>query len=315
MSSSSQSSPTNLDEYDLTALNRHTTCAILLPESSSAKNSAHLAENSARVTYITPRKPLVSLTTSGSEDERSTPQRPSGIASPKKQISERHAVLVLKQSRDNEKFEFGSFGSSSSVKGLRTSKTVVLKHIDSDSEGLCYINLLHLELYPDPDVDALLLHNRSTSDFTAQPILKPQAKKIKPGQQATLDKGTWRLTLGRGLVFQIKVLSRTLGDLYHAELPLSSSVTTSSKTSTSTARPPLATVSTKVDRSKKKNSEARHKQERANVKSGKDDLGLTLEVGCPHVHAYRLGEHQFRRFSKPTATKRQLQSRCVGNQI
>ncbi len=173
MSSSSQRSPTNLDEYDLTALSRHTTCAILLPESSSAKTSARLAGKSAWAAYITPREPLVSPTTSGSEDERSTPRRPLGIASLKKQISGRHVALILEQSRDNEKFEFGSFGSSSSVKGLVPSKTVVLKHIDSDSDGLCYINLLHLELYPDPDVDALLLHNRSTSDFTAQPILEP----------------------------------------------------------------------------------------------------------------------------------------------
>ena len=181
-----QASGENLDEFHLTAFNRPTVRAILLPESISAKYSVHLAENKAKIAHVVPCKPLPSPSNSCSEDESSILQAPSGPKSARNNVRAKQGsngsqiIIVLEQSRVDEKFKFVS---SSDIKGLRTGNDVVLKHPNSGNRDVCFINLVHFEFYPDPDRDALVLCNRSSSEFTARSLLVPQAKTIKPGHK------------------------------------------------------------------------------------------------------------------------------------
>ncbi len=287
MSSSNSRSPDvqgsrrTLDEFDLTAFGRRTICAILLPESSSADYSAHLAENIAKVAQVAPYKTLPSPSNSSSEDESNASQTASGPKSSRKSSRKKkeregsQLVIVLEQSRDDEKFKFVS---SSSIKGLRSGNDVVLKHPYLGIQDNCYINLLHLELYPDPDSDVMVLYNRSTSEFTAHPLSKSEAYKIKPGCQTTLERGTWRLTLGKGLTFLIKILPRPHEEVCCGCLRLSpkgpalcvksskSSVAAVSIKATAKVKPPTATIS-QTDISKEKSSKAIHTREKAKIES------------------------------------------------
>lgn len=215
----------NLDEFDLTAFNdRPTVRALLLPESCSAEHSVRLAENEAKTAHVASYEPLPSPSNSSSEDESSIPRAASGPKTSGNNARAREArsgsqrIIILEQSRFDEKFRFVS---SSDIGGLATGNDVVLKHPNSENQDICYINLVHLEVYPDPDRDGLVLCNRSTSEFIAHSLLIPQTNKIKPGHKATLQGGTWRLTLGKGLTFQIKVLPHTPSELYHGCLRLS----------------------------------------------------------------------------------------------
>ena len=275
-----QASSQNLDEFDLTAFNRPTIRALLLPESSSAKHSVRLAENKAKVAHVAPCKPLPSPSNSCSEDESSIPRASScpktsgNNTRAKKERDGSQIIIVLEQSRVDEKFKFVS---SSDIRGLRTGNDLVLKHPNSENQDICYINLVHLEFYPDPDRDALVLCNRSTSEFTAHSLLVPQAIKIRPGHQATLDGGTWRLTLGKGLTFQIKVLPHAPSELYHGCLRLSprgsalctkpseGSASAVSTNAASKVKPPTV-ITSKVDVSKEKSDKNRHTGEKATTK-------------------------------------------------
>ncbi|KAL9124452.1 MAG: hypothetical protein Q9217_006215 [Psora testacea] len=271
----------NLDEFDLTAFNdRPTVRALLLPESRSAEHSVRLAENEAKTAHVAPYEPLPSPSNSGSEDECSIPRAASGPKTSGNNARAREArngsqrIIILEQSRFDEKFKFVS---SSDIGGLATGNDVVLKHPNSENQDICYINLVHLEVYPDPDRDGLVLCNRSTSGFIAHSLLIPQTNKIKPGHKATLQGGTWRLTLGKGLTFQIKVLPHTPSELYHGCLRLSprgsasckkpseSSASAVSAKAASKGKTPTVTTS-KMDISKEKDYKTKHTGERAVMK-------------------------------------------------
>ena len=110
-------------------------------------------------------------------------------------------AVLLKQSRKKEKFTLG----------VSLDNDVVLEHIDRDShdQDLCYINLVHVQFYPDPDHDALILYNSSISIFTSKSLTMPRvANIILPFQETRLECGSWQLSIGKGLDFQIKVVSR-----------------------------------------------------------------------------------------------------------
>ncbi len=95
--------------------------------------------------------------------------------------------------------------------GTAQGSKVVLKSPDwEDQDSISYSNLSHMELYPYPGRDAIVLYNPSTSDFTVCSLAMPLDDKLKaiPQGQVTLDRGTWQLTLGKGWSFQIKLLSR-----------------------------------------------------------------------------------------------------------
>lgn len=123
-------------------------------------------------------------------------------------------TIVLKRSQENERFTFGS----------SSSNDVVLKHPDNEYDNLdqkpCYIHLLHLQLYPDPDCNAFKLYNNSTSPFAVHTL--PAARRfddnLLPGENARLDCGRWRLRLGKGLDFEIRVLPNTHREAVHCSL-------------------------------------------------------------------------------------------------
>lgn len=80
--------------------------------------------------------------------------------------------------------------------------------------------ILHLQLYPDPDCNAFKLYNNSTSPFAVHTL--PAARRfddnLLPGENARLDCGRWRLRLGKGLDFEIRVLPNTHREAVHCSL-------------------------------------------------------------------------------------------------
>jgi hypothetical protein len=210
-----------IDEVDLDPFDQSTIRAILLPDSKSAAYSAHLQDNDSQVSRIIPSVPLSSSSdsSSSSEDESSilpsetTPKKHTHVV--KRRRNRIQLAIILKQSQDNERFTFGASPDSD----------VVLKHPDPTDHEWCYINLLHVQLYPDPDHDALELYNSSTSTFVVKPLNTSQISKIIiPGQEARLDCGSWWLTLGKGLDFQIRIIPRTPRETYHGWRLISPSI-------------------------------------------------------------------------------------------
>lgn len=141
---------------------------------------------------------------------------------------------------------------------------------------------MHLEIYLDPDRDVLVLCNRSTTEFAAYSLLAPQSSKIKLGNQVTLSRGTWRLTLGKGLTFQIEVLPHAPSELYHGCLrlppresalcmkPSEGSVSAVSTEAASKVKP-RTVITSNVDVPKKKSYNTRHTGERATIKIGLEE--------------------------------------------
>lgn len=277
----------SLDDFDLTAFHRDTICAVLLPESLAACYSASLTENASTVSRVTPHKVLPSPGNSDSEDDSvdnfeqgsqdnsmnnsedglkedsenddglkrraSAPNDLEGSTQLTGERDDTRRVIVLEQFRDEEKFTFGS---------AQGNKVVLRNPISKTEKDLCFVNLLHLELYPDPDRDALVLNNPSTSDFTLRDPLKPLAAGVTviPSHQSTINKGTWRLTLGKGWSFQIKVLPRAprvftglIISPTAAAPRASTSKTTSVKSTQTTYKPKVSTLSTTNTKPSQKN--------------------------------------------------------------
>lgn len=208
----------NFNDFNLAAFSRRSTVrALLLPESLSAKYSTCLVENKAKIAHIAPL-PSLSKASKHESTRVSSGKVPGDTAQAEKKTNGSQIVIVLEQSQVDEKFRFVS---SSNIRGNNTCNNVVLKHPNSENQDVCYINLIHVEFYPDPDCGALILCNTSTSTFTSHSLLVPQSERIKPGRQATLDGSTWQLTLGKGLTFQIKVLPHAPSNLYHGCLRVS----------------------------------------------------------------------------------------------
>ncbi|KFY03557.1 hypothetical protein V490_00138 [Pseudogymnoascus sp. VKM F-3557] len=106
-------------------------------------------------------------------------------------------VLVLRPSRDHERFTLGS----------SSTNDVLLQHPDTASEDCCFVNLLHAQLYLDPDSEALHLFNSSTSTFTISPVTTCEPDRdISPLQEIKLACGIWRVGLGQGLDFKITIM-------------------------------------------------------------------------------------------------------------
>jgi len=209
-----------VDEVDLDPFDQSPVRAILLPDSESAVYSTHLQDNNPQVSRIIPSVPLSSSSdVSSSEDERTilSPETTSkeNTSIVKQRRNRIQFAIILKQSRDKERFTFGASLDSD----------VVLKHPDPTDHEWCYINLLHAQLYPNPDHDALEIYNSSTSTFVVKPLNTSQVgKNIITGQQARLDCGSWRLTLGKGLDFQIRIIPRIHRETYHGWKLISPSI-------------------------------------------------------------------------------------------
>ena len=170
----------NLDSYDLTDFDdRPEIRALLLPLSSSATHSVNLPENKAKVAQVAPCRTSPSPSNSRLKDNI----HPTSNTGSK---NETRKIILLEQLPAHKKFNFVS---SSDFREQEASN-VVLKHPDPGDPSICYINRTHLELYPDPDRGALVLYNRSTSDFKARSLLARQAINITSRHQATLDEDT-----------------------------------------------------------------------------------------------------------------------------
>jgi hypothetical protein len=109
----------------------------------------------------------------------------------------RRPVILLIQPPRLQRFTFGS----------SPENDIVLKVDEAEEEG-CYVNLWHCRIYPDPDSDAVLLNNLSSSIFSIQHLKSGAKISIAPSHDVFIEHGTWRLTLGKGLCFQIRVLPR-----------------------------------------------------------------------------------------------------------
>ena len=169
--------------------------AILFPLSKSANYSVRLPENN---------------------NQRLSPATdPAQVSSSKANIhsiKRRYDPIVILQSQDKEKFTFGT----------SLDNDVVLKHPDSAVKSWCWINFVHLQLYPDPDHGAVILHNESTSTFVVQPLsTKCTTRRVRPHQEARLDCGSWRLQLGKGLDFRICIKPHSPGEELYSQLLLS----------------------------------------------------------------------------------------------
>jgi hypothetical protein len=113
-------------------------------------------------------------------------------------------VILLDQSETYEKFTLGS----------ATRNNFVLKHPNSADENICYINIVHSQLYPDPDSSSIVLFNSSTSLFYAHSLTGPYVKHtIAKDQEATLECGRWKVILGRGLDFEVDILPWTPSEI------------------------------------------------------------------------------------------------------
>ena len=203
-----------VDEIDIGDTKSYITRAILFPESPSAFRSCELIKEEELVPIqLRAQKHLLPSpdNSSGEEDSshdeaekgseegesdrgpRSTQRRRAGTSHP----PPRRPVILLIQPPGLQRFTFGS----------SPNNDIVLKVDEAEEEG-CYVNLWHCRIYPDPDSDAVLLNNLSSSIFSIQHLKSGAKISIAPLHDVFVKHGTWRFTLGKGLCFQIRVLPR-----------------------------------------------------------------------------------------------------------
>lgn len=199
-----------LGSGDSTLSKESTIRAILLPKSESAAHSVQLEENHCWSYLYTEQETLPSPSPSDDEDDTPTSSPPKTVKTDasiaKTRQGRSQPAIVLKQMRENEKFTFGS----------SSNNDVVLKHLEESSQECCYINFLHLQLYPDPDSGALTLYNTSTSTFDVHSLSAPQFDdNVLPGQKTMIECGNWQLRLGKGLDFEIRVMPHTPEEAGH----------------------------------------------------------------------------------------------------
>jgi hypothetical protein len=93
--------------------------------------------------------------------------------------------------------------------GSSPENDIVLKVDEAEEEG-CYVNLKHCCIYPDPDSDAVLLNNLSSSTFSIQHLKSGAKISIAPSYDSFIKDGTWRLTLGGGALLSTQSFATTL---------------------------------------------------------------------------------------------------------
>jgi hypothetical protein len=103
------------------------------------------------------------------------------------------SAIFLRQSKDLDRFSLGT----------DLQNFFVLKSNSSKEDDVCYINIFHSHLYPDPDSFDLWLQNVSTSDHTAQ--RQSLTLTLLPQESVRLGPGSWTLTLGKGLEFALYI--------------------------------------------------------------------------------------------------------------
>lgn len=84
----------------------------------------------------------------------------------------------------------------------------VLSADPASKNPLCYINIYHCQLFPDPDFSDIWLHNSSTSQQTVRRWpLSLDTRFLSPLESSRLGAGVWILRLGEGLLFLLRVFS------------------------------------------------------------------------------------------------------------
>jgi hypothetical protein len=204
----------SVDNIDLRSFDLSTTRAILLADSELADHCIGLGVNKAHVVPITfadAPLPLNNRLAEGNvkaDDDSATGQIT--LHNNNKSTHSNHnrysRAFVLSQTREKETFSLGAAPDNDII------FTHPLRDIVDDYSDLCYINYQHIKIYPDPDGNGLELHNTSASVFVYYRLSCPDADhQISRGEERRLACGSWRLTLGKGLSFQIRVLPDPTG--------------------------------------------------------------------------------------------------------
>ena len=173
--------------------------AFLFPLSQAARYSLQLPQNAAVVQNLLdgqvisyPPSPIseagISELIDSTEDLQST-----------------EVYAVLKQSGRLHQFTIGSGAEN----------FLVLKGDPTEQEDICYINIVHCRLYPDPDSATVWFENPSTSVQCAQKIdLEREARTVtkavlQPKEICVLQPGSWFVDLGTGLSFLLHISKRS----------------------------------------------------------------------------------------------------------
>lgn len=158
------------------------TPAILIPLSVSAVRSSKLPQNKERLATFS-STPLLGRLTSNSVEL-------------KEKRGLKTASIKLRPTVETSQYALGS-------------DTTGYIFLQTSGEDECWVHLQHCRIIPDPDEDCVVLHNTSTSMFTAQDPEKPQENStILPTRHRVLHCGYWRLNLGAGLEFLLLVFRR-----------------------------------------------------------------------------------------------------------
>ena len=108
-------------------------------------------------------------------------------------------ILPLKQSDSCYSFSLGSAPGS----------YLILSHEPDPNPELCWINSEHCRICPDPDSEAFLIINSSTSKCFVQSRQGGGRREIAKGAGGeSVGRGEWELHLGQGLDFLLEVLPR-----------------------------------------------------------------------------------------------------------
>ena len=187
----------NADEIDVKNIQPHGVRALLFPESPWAFKSCR--------SVLTPvsgrRRPLPSPDTTSGEENSSDDEVKKGCEEAEltqhcspgtSHLPVSRPVILLIQSTEVYRFTLGS----------SPKNDIVL-----ESKG-GYVNLLHCCIYPHPDSDAVVLYNFSSSTFSIHPLSPGDKIRVVPSNSVHIPYGTWRLTLGEGLCFQIRIFPR-----------------------------------------------------------------------------------------------------------
>ena len=134
--------------------------AIFFPLSESVNYSIYLPKNNnQRLSPATDPSFLLLLNNSSLNNKNNITQillSKANIYS----IKRRYNLIFILQLQDKEKFIFSASPHSN----------IVFKYPNLAVQGQCQINFIHLQLYPNPNYNAVILHNKSTSTFVVQPL-------------------------------------------------------------------------------------------------------------------------------------------------
>ncbi|KAK2810617.1 hypothetical protein FQN50_002874 [Emmonsiellopsis sp. PD_5] len=171
--------PSHAEPFNLDAVGYRDVSTLLIPLSECAVLTSKLPSN---------KKKSVSIPSSALDKLHDH------LGSASKPISPEIYALKLGQCKDIALYSLGSRAESYFV-------------IQSTKEDECYVNSLHCQLIRDPDRDAVIIYNASTSIFKLHTLGNaPSVLKILPTNSETLDCGNWYLELGKGLEFLLRIL-------------------------------------------------------------------------------------------------------------